>query len=72
MSRMVHVPIRVRGAIFMSNRPLAHTGWAQAAIKNKSNAGCLGFLPELGEYVIDWGTGYRIYLAKDGERELYT
>jgi putative addiction module killer protein len=21
----------------------------------------------LGEYVIDWGPGYRIYLAKDGE-----
>jgi putative addiction module killer protein len=22
----------------------------------------------LGEYVIDWGPGYRIYLSKDGER----
>jgi hypothetical protein len=22
----------------------------------------------LGEYVIDWGPGYRIYLAKDGEK----
>jgi putative addiction module killer protein len=22
----------------------------------------------LGEYVIDWGPGYRIYLAQDGER----
>jgi putative addiction module killer protein len=22
----------------------------------------------IGEYVIDWGPGYRIYLAKDGER----
>lgn len=22
----------------------------------------------MGEYVIDWGPGYRIYLAKDGER----
>jgi putative component of toxin-antitoxin plasmid stabilization module len=21
----------------------------------------------IGEYVIDWGAGYRIYLAKDGE-----
>ena len=21
----------------------------------------------LGEYVIDWGLGYRVYLAKDGE-----
>ena len=21
----------------------------------------------MGEYVIDWGPGYRIYLAKDGE-----
>jgi len=21
----------------------------------------------IGEYVIDWGPGYRIYLAKDGE-----
>ena len=21
----------------------------------------------IGEYVIDWGTGYRIYLARDGE-----
>lgn len=22
----------------------------------------------IGEYVIDWGPGYRIYLARDGER----
>ena len=22
----------------------------------------------IGEYVIDWGPGYRIYLAKDGDR----
>jgi putative addiction module killer protein len=22
----------------------------------------------MGEYVIDWGPGYRIYLAKDGDR----
>jgi putative addiction module killer protein len=22
----------------------------------------------LGEYVIDWGPGYRIYLARDGEK----
>ena len=22
----------------------------------------------IGAYVIDWGAGYRIYLAKDGER----
>ena len=35
------------------------------ALGNTSN---IKWFDGLGEYVIDWGPGYRIYLAKDGEQ----
>ena len=31
------------------------------------NTSSIKWFDGLGEYVIDWGPGYRIYLAKDGE-----
>lgn len=31
------------------------------------NASSVKWFAGMGEYVIDWGPGYRIYLAKDGE-----
>ena len=31
------------------------------------NTSSIKWFEGLGEYVIDWGPGYRIYLAKDGE-----
>ena len=32
-----------------------------------SNTSGIKWFDGLGEYVIDWGPGYRIYLAKDGD-----
>ena len=48
---------------------------AQAATKvvtaklrmESGNTSSIKWFAGLGEYVIDWGPGYRIYLAKDGE-----
>ena len=31
------------------------------------NVSSIQWFDGMGEYVIDWGPGYRIYLAKDGE-----
>ncbi len=31
------------------------------------NTSSIKWFEGMGEYVIDWGPGYRIYLAKDGE-----
>lgn len=31
------------------------------------NTSSIKWFSGIGEYVIDWGPGYRIYLAKDGE-----
>jgi putative addiction module killer protein len=31
------------------------------------NTSSVKWFDGIGEYVIDWGPGYRIYLAKDGE-----
>ena len=31
------------------------------------NTSSIKWFDGMGEYVIDWGPGYRIYLAKDGE-----
>ncbi|MFA7680424.1 MAG: type II toxin-antitoxin system RelE/ParE family toxin [Pigmentiphaga sp.] len=49
---------------------------AQAAIKvttaklrlELGNTSRVKWFDGIGEYVIDWGPGYRIYLAKDGDR----
>jgi putative addiction module killer protein len=48
---------------------------AQAAAKvaaatlrlSMGNTSRVKWFAGLGEYVIDWGPGYRVYLAKDGE-----
>lgn len=32
------------------------------------NTSSVKWFDGIGEYVIDWGPGYRIYLAKDGDR----
>jgi putative addiction module killer protein len=48
---------------------------AQAAVKvatakirlELGNTSNVKWFSGIGEYVIDWGPGYRIYLAKDGE-----
>ncbi len=57
-----------------------YAGWfnsldAQAAAKvvtaklrmELGNTSNVKWLSGIGEYVIDWGPGYRIYLAKDGD-----
>jgi putative addiction module killer protein len=40
---------------------------AQARL-SQGNTSNVKWFSGLGEYVIDWGPGYRIYLARDGER----
>jgi len=48
---------------------------AQAAVKvatakirlELGNTSNMKWFSGMGEYIIDWGPGYRIYLAKDGE-----
>jgi putative addiction module killer protein len=43
---------------------------AQAAAKLRmelGNTSSVKWFAGIGEYVMDWGPGYRIYLAKDGE-----
>ena len=48
---------------------------AQAAVKvtvaklrmELGNISSIKWFDGMGEYVIDWGPGYRIYLAKDGD-----
>ena len=34
---------------------------------NQGNTSSVKWFSGLGEYVIDWGPGYRVYLARDGE-----
>lgn len=40
---------------------------AQARL-SQGNTSRVKWFAGLGEYVIDWGPGYRIYLARDGEK----
>jgi putative addiction module killer protein len=40
---------------------------AQARL-SQGNTSNVKWFSGLGEYVIDWGPGYRIYLARDGEK----
>ena len=40
------------------------TAKLRLALGNTSN---VKWFDGIGEYVIDWGPGYRVYLAKDGE-----
>ena len=49
---------------------------AQAAVKitvvvarlELGNTSNIKWFDGIGEYVLDWGPGYRIYLAKDGDK----
>ena len=34
------------------------------------NTSSIKWFDGMGEYVIDWGAGYRIYLAKDGDTQV--
>ena len=34
---------------------------------SQGNTSSVKWFSGLGEYIIDWGPGYRIYLARDGE-----
>jgi putative addiction module killer protein len=34
---------------------------------SQGNTSSVKWFSGLGEYVIDWGPGYRVYLARDGE-----
>lgn len=40
---------------------------AQARL-SQGNTSSVKWFAGLGEYIIDWGPGYRIYLVRDGER----
>lgn len=35
---------------------------------SQGNTSSVKWFSGMGEYVIDWGPGYRIYLARDGEK----
>jgi putative addiction module killer protein len=41
---------------------------AAEARLSQGNTSNVKWFSGLGEYVIDWGPGYRIYLARDGEK----
>lgn len=46
--------------------PAAKVAAAQARL-SQGNMSSVKWFAGLGEYIIDWGPGYRIYLARDGE-----
>lgn len=47
--------------------PAAKVAAAQARL-SLGNASSVKWFAGLGEYIIDWGPGYRIYLVRDSER----
>src|SRR3990172_9378717 len=49
--------------------PAAAAKVAAAQVRlSQGNTSSVKWFSGLGEYVIDWGPGYRIYLARDGEK----
>ena len=53
---------------FDSLDPQATTRVATAVYRmEQGNLSNVKWFAGIGEYVIDWGPGYRVYLAKDGE-----
>lgn len=49
--------------------PAAAAKVAAAQVRlSQGNTSSVKWFSGLGEYVIDWGPGYRVYLARDGER----
>ena len=54
---------------FQSLDPIAAAKISVAKIRmEQGNLSKVKWLRGIGEYRIDWGPGYRIYLAKDGEK----
>jgi putative addiction module killer protein len=76
----LQVPIRVveyvreDGSIpfkkwFDDLEPAAAAKVAAAQVRlSQGNTSRVKWFSGLGEYVIDWGPGYRVYLARDGEK----
>jgi putative addiction module killer protein len=54
---------RWRDSLAPEPRAKVHTAIFRIRQGNTSNIKWLG---DIGEYVIDWGPGYRIYLAREG------
>ncbi len=49
--------------------PVAAAKVAAAQVRlSQGNTSSVKWFSGLGEYVIDWGPGFRIYLTRDGER----
>lgn len=49
--------------------PAAAAKVAAAQVRlSQGNTSSVKWFSGMGEYVIDWGPGYRIYLARDGEK----
>ncbi|MBV8750664.1 MAG: type II toxin-antitoxin system RelE/ParE family toxin [Candidatus Eremiobacteraeota bacterium] len=51
----------------LSAQAAAKVAVARARIE-MGNTSAIKWLGTIGEYRIDWGPGYRVYLAKDGDR----
>jgi putative addiction module killer protein len=49
--------------------PAAAAKVAAAQVRlSQGNTSSVKWFSGMGEYVIDWGPGYRVYLARDGEK----
>lgn len=54
---------------FLSLDPIAAAKIAVAKLRlQQGNTSNIKWFDGIGEYKVDWGPGYRIYLAKDGPR----
>ena len=73
MSLRVEEYIRADGLIpyrawFESLEPQAAAKVAVATVRlGMGNTSSVKWFEGIGEYVIDWGPGYRLYLARDGD-----
>ena len=73
MSLRVEEYIRADGSIpyrtwFESLEPQAAAKVAVATVRlGMGNTSSVKWFEGIGEYVIDWGPGYRLYLARDGD-----
>lgn len=53
---------------FMGLDPIAAAKVSTAKVRMElGNLSSVKWFRGIGEYIIDWGPGYRIYLAKDGD-----
>lgn len=56
---------------FLSLDPIAAAKIAVAKLRlQQGNTSNIKWFDGIGEYKVDWGPGYRIYLAKDGRRTI--